>query len=700
MKRFTRLKSFLLLCALIAGAGTAWADDTYSQVTDVDDLDTDATYIIADVSGTPSTARAMGALNNNNRGTVLSNGLSVSGSSIVVSSDAETKPLELTLTKSGDSYYTISYGSTFLGYSGSGTAFITTTTLPTGDNLKKYQWNIEYNDTYKCLLINNVNSTARYIIRNGTSGISAYSSGNLSSYGKSTLYKKEVSSDPSSNAAFANTTPAITYPATKTFAQAATTAAGYTGTVVYEITANTAGATLEGTTVTVTKGGTVTVQATAPAITGFSASTASYTLTVTDSRSEAGLAYADASHEVHVGEILSAPALTNPNSLAVTYESSDEDVATVDGSGNVTGVSKGTATITASFAGNETYKPGSASYTINVSKAIPAGALFYESMSGYTGNSDGSEISTSYANLDSEDWATLTKVFPGKVLSGDTEGHIKFGSSNTAGTAVTKSIALTGVGKLTYKVQRYDSSNAGNLKITVTGATASGDVDVTGTDKWVEKTVYLTGATGNVVITFATTSSNKRIRVDDILVVSDPDALKATVTDAGWATWVAPLDVEVPSEVSAYIVKVNGTKTELTELLTIPAGTPVLLKNAGTYEFPVASEILDDVSTNELKVSDGNGAENAYVLAKPAGHEIGFYKWTDTAALPAGKVYLTYTSPTAPSFISLDGETTGVNEVRSQMEDVIGEYYNLSGQRVAQPSKGLYIMNGKKVIVK
>ena len=49
------------------------------------------------------------------------------------------------------------------------------------------------------------------------------------------------------------------------------------------------------------------------------------------------------------------------------------------------------------------------------------------------------------------------------------------------------------------------------------------------------------------------------------------------------------------------------------------------------------------------------------------------------------------------SFI-LDGQTTGVNEVRGKMADVRNEVYNLAGQRVAQPAKGLYIVNGKKII--
>ena len=69
-----------------------------------------------------------------------------------------------------------------------------------------------------------------------------------------------------------------------------------------------------------------------------------------------------------LGQNFSAPTLTTtPSGLAVTYTSSDEAVATVDEStGAVTHTAKGTTTITATFAGNDYYNPGSASYTLTV----------------------------------------------------------------------------------------------------------------------------------------------------------------------------------------------------------------------------------------------------------------------------------------------------------------------------------------------
>ena len=45
-------------------------------------------------------------------------------------------------------------------------------------------------------------------------------------------------------------------------------------------------------------------------------------------------------------------------------------------------------------------------------------------------------------------------------------------------------------------------------------------------------------------------------------------------------------------------------------------------------------------------------------------------------------------------------ESTGIAQVSSQQTAGSGHYFNLAGQRVAQPTKGLYIINGKKIVVR
>lgn len=72
-----------------------------------------------------------------------------------------------------------------------------------------------------------------------------------------------------------------------------------------------------------------------------------------------------------VGEEFTAPTLANPNDLPMTWNSSDETVATVANDGTVTILAAGTTTITATFEGNANFLPGSASYTLTVSEPEP-----------------------------------------------------------------------------------------------------------------------------------------------------------------------------------------------------------------------------------------------------------------------------------------------------------------------------------------
>ena len=79
------------------------------------------------------------------------------------------------------------------------------------------------------------------------------------------------------------------------------------------------------------------------------------------------LSYSETAFEVEEGSDFTAPTLNNPNNVPVTYTSSDVAVAQVDeNTGAVTIGAPGTTTITASFAGNDEYLPASASYTITV----------------------------------------------------------------------------------------------------------------------------------------------------------------------------------------------------------------------------------------------------------------------------------------------------------------------------------------------
>ena len=114
--------------------------------------------------------------------------------------------------------------------------------------------------------------------------------------------------------------------------------------------------------VTALKEGTVTI--TAKVDDGYHYGTTSYQLTI--SKNANGLAFSEATATAAYNSSFTPPTLTNPNSLPVTYESSDPTVATVAADGKVTVLKTGKTTISAKFAGNVTYEAGTVSYVLTI----------------------------------------------------------------------------------------------------------------------------------------------------------------------------------------------------------------------------------------------------------------------------------------------------------------------------------------------
>ncbi len=178
------------------------------------------------------------------------------------------------------------------------------------------------------------------------------------------------------------------------------------------------------------------------------------------------------------------------------------------------------------------------------------------------------------------------------------------------------------------------------------------------------------------------------------------------VGSALWATYVTADNVSFPSGVSAYIAtSATAESVTLTEVAAAPAGTPIIVKAtaAGTYTLDTeAAEDCDDVDANLLQVSDGDNGVNDYVLYNGA-DGVGFYKWTG-AALAAGRVYLPAASVPAANAGALTivfaDESTGISAIDNGQLTIDNPVYNLRGQRVSQPTRGLYIKDGRKYIVK
>ncbi|MBQ9203093.1 MAG: Ig-like domain-containing protein [Prevotella sp.] len=185
-----------------------------------------------------------------------------------------------------------------------------------------------------------------------------------------------------------------------------------------------------------------------------------------------------------------------------------------------------------------------------------------------------------------------------------------------------------------------------------------------------------------------------------------PATETVTVSSAEYATFAPVNTVAVPADVTAYIVsETSASSVTLDEVTVIPAGTPVIVYKEGAADTEVTFTATDadasDVSGNRLQVSASSVTADGtqYVLAQVEG-VVGFHKVIAGTTIAAGKAYLV--SPAGANFLrfDFDDETTGITN--NNREDITnnGEYFNLAGQRVAQPAKGLYIVNGKKVVIR
>ena len=176
--------------------------------------------------------------------------------------------------------------------------------------------------------------------------------------------------------------------------------------------------------------------------------------------------------------------------------------------------------------------------------------------------------------------------------------------------------------------------------------------------------------------------------------------VEATVGEAGYATFCSSWALELPENVTAYIVSaVSESDVTLTEVTAIPANTPVILKaEANSYELPIIED-ADAVEGNMLLASDGTvQGDGVSIFALGNKGEVGFYLVANGVTVPAGKAYLVLTAAVRDFLAFANGEADGINAVDNGQFAVCNVVYDLSGRRVEKAVKGIYIVNGKKVV--
>lgn len=183
---------------------------------------------------------------------------------------------------------------------------------------------------------------------------------------------------------------------------------------------------------------------------------------------------------------------------------------------------------------------------------------------------------------------------------------------------------------------------------------------------------------------------------------------KVTSDDYKYSTLVSqyPLDF-TNSGLKAYLAKYNNGTVTYTDVTKVPANTPVLVygETTGqeyTIDFLKQSDAADDVTANGLQGSATEATEcngTQYGLGVVDG-QLGWYKM-ESGSLAAGKAYLSISSSSAKSFYEIPATiVTGISTVSAAAAKTDNAFYDLMGRRVYAPQHGVYIHNGKKVVVK
>ena len=196
-----------------------------------------------------------------------------------------------------------------------------------------------------------------------------------------------------------------------------------------------------------------------------------------------------------------------------------------------------------------------------------------------------------------------------------------------------------------------------------------------------------------------------------------------TVSASGYNTFssIFPLDLSTISDAKAYAAtSINANNAVELEEATgkVPAEYGLMVQGVANAEFTVkpTSGATAEIKNNMLvgmpfggQVTKATEGFN-YVFGYTDSRQPGFYQVDEVLpTLQAGRAYLyttqnllTTSTDGAPALtISLgDDETTGIRSIDNGKLTIDNVYYDLSGRRVAQPTKGVYVVNGKKVVIK
>ena len=369
----------------------------------------------------------------------------------------------------------------------------------------------------------------------------------------------------------------------------------------------------------------------------------------------------------------------------IQYTSSSLSVASVnEKTGEVTALREGDSEIKASFAGNNTYHPSSASYTIHVNKEG-----FFDFTQTANDYGSGCTPSNIYYITNKTIW-TAGKV---TLTTDKAEGEGFRWWKNTDGIYDFRAYSYS-VFTISVAEGYYITS------ITMKGAIPSSSLRAN--DENIENGKW-SGMSQSVEFKPSNTLDIKSITVN---YTQQQESL--TTAASGFATYVANYPVDYSKlGLTVYEVVVNQEQTGVVYrpfVGAVPAGMAVLVQGVPNKEYSLTPATVADHSyKTDLRASDGTvkaADSEIYAFATLRGIS-GFKLVTDGVVIPAKKGYLKLTSAgSAKNFFAFDDVDTGIGHIDANNMGTTSVVYNLAGQRVDKYYKGIVIENGKKIIRK
>lgn len=422
-----------------------------------------------------------------------------------------------------------------------------------------------------------------------------------------------------------------------------------------------------------------------------------------------------------LGETFTAPTFTTVSDGKITYKSSNTDVATVDNSGNITAVAAGTTTITASVGVTDTYKSGSASYTLTI---IDPNILFSESFAENLGNftvtqteevwTYNSQYKCAYANGYKKGVQDLKLISPVIDLTDVAGASLTF--EHAAGYIKDNDLTKD----FTLWIKEKDATEWSQLIIPAYADSwtfvNSGEISL---NVYCGKEVQIAF---NYMCTEDVASAWEIKNV--IIKKAEPETLTISVSDAGYATYFADKAWVVADNMKVgFVTGVENKNLAIDWKYAtgsiVPANTAVLIQaDAKEYVCEVSNSEEAAPAENLLKGSvsevttEGENCLFYKLSYDNNGENLGFYWAAENGTAftnGAHKAYLALPTEIAKNTRGFDLEgdgTTGINQIVNgqalvnvyTIDGILVRKQVLENQALNGLKKGIYIVNGKKVI--